>query len=367
MGYAIGAFALVCLLSALNGFERVIFNVYDTYYPDLKITPISGKVFEADSVQMLRITKLPTVKAAAYVLEENAVIQNGDNQVVGVVKGVDAAFLKVVKTDSLIVAGAPGFRDVGGAKIWMAEGLFYKLNLGSDNRVVSLMAPGRESSQVSQIDMMEEQARVAAIIRPGDENDQKLVITDIQLARDLFERDREASGIEIKLKNAALIAQAKNEIAKVMGPRFQIRDRKQQNQAIYKMFNTEKWVAFALMTFVLLIISFNLVGSLSMLVMEKKRDIKLLQAVGMRSEKIKQLFFTEGVFVSFIGTVLGILFGILMVYMQAHYGLIKTNSTFVSAYPVELRMADVLLILGMGAILGVSGAMYPAWKSSIKE
>lgn len=364
MGYAVGAFALVCLLSALNGFEKVIFSVYDTYYPDLKVLPVSGKVFEADSQVIQKLHATGYFSAASLVLEENAVIQNGENQVVGLVKGVDDNYVKVVKSDSLIVAGNKEFVDAAGPKGWMAEGLFYKLNLGSDSRVVGLLAPSRENAGVSQIDMMEEQLRIGAIIRPGDENDQKLVITQLKVAQELFERENKASSIELKVKPGKNLVEAQDEANKLLGNAFLVRNRKQQNQAIYKMFNSEKWVAFALMTFVLLIISFNLIGALSMLVLDKKEDITLLKSVGMTSDNIRKLFFTEGVFISLLGTVIGVISGVVLVYLQGKFGFVQTNSTFVSAYPVQLRGFDILLILAMGITLGLTGALLPARKSA---
>ncbi len=367
LGYAVGAFALVSLLSALNGFEKVIFKVYNNYYPDLKISPAKGKVFLNDSAQYFRVTSSKGVQAVTAVLEENAVIQNGENQVVGLIKGVDKKYTQVVNADSLIVAGDKKLYDGAQMRSWMAEGLYYKLNLGTDARIVSVMAPDRESSGVSQTDMMEDEVRVTAVIRPGDEMDQKLLVTSLEFAQALFVRDSMISAYEIKVKPAADVREVSQELRNTLGADFLVRDRKEQNQAIYKMFNTEKWVSFALMAFVLLIISFNLVGSLSMLVLEKKRDISILKAVGMTRGSLRKLFFNEGVLVAVGGTLVGIVFGVILVIAQQKFGFVKTNSTFVSAYPVALKLSDILLITALGAGLGISASIYPAWNSSPKD
>jgi ABC-type lipoprotein release transport system permease subunit len=367
LGYAVGAFALVSLLSALNGFEKVIFKVYNNYYPDLKISPAKGKVFLNDSAQYFRVTSSKGVQAVTAVLEENAVIQNGENQVVGLIKGVDKKYTQVVNADSLIVAGDKKLYDGAQMRSWMAEGLYYKLNLGTDARMVSVMAPDRESSGVSQTDMMEDEVRVTAVIRPGDEMDQKLLVTSLEFAQALFVRDSMISAYEIKVKPAADVREVSQELRNTLGADFLVRDRKEQNQAIYKMFNTEKWVSFALMAFVLLIISFNLVGSLSMLVLEKKRDISILKAVGMTRGSLRKLFFNEGVLVAVGGTLVGIVFGVILVIAQQKFGFVKTNSTFVSAYPVALKLSDILLITALGAGLGISASIYPAWNSSPKD
>lgn len=367
LGYAVGAFALVSLLSALNGFENVIFKVYNNYYPDLKISPAKGKVFLNDSARYVAVKSATGVYAVAAVLEENAVIQNGENQVVGLIKGVDPQYARVVNTDSLLVAGDKKMYEGEQMRSWMAEGLYYKLNLGTDARLVSVMAPDRESSGVSQTDMMEDEIRVTAVIHPGDEMDQKLLVTQLEFAQSLFIRDSMVSAYEIKVKQGADVLEVSQSLRKSLGSGFLVRDRKEQNQAIYKMFNTEKWVSFALMAFVLLIISFNLVGSLSMLVLEKKRDIGILQAVGMTRSSLRRLFFNEGVLVAVGGTLLGILLGVALVLAQQKFGFVKTNSTFVSAYPVALKLSDILLITALGAGLGISASIYPAWNSSPKD
>jgi lipoprotein-releasing system permease protein len=367
LGYAVGAFALVSLLSALNGFENVIFKVYNNYYPDLKISPAKGKVFLNDSARYVAVKSATGVYAVAAVLEENAVIQNGENQVVGLIKGVDPQYARVVNTDSLLVAGDKKMYEGEQMRSWMAEGLYYKLNLGTDARLVTVMAPDRESSGVSQTDMMEDEIRVTAVIHPGDEMDQKLLVTQLEFAQSLFIRDSMVSAYEIKVKQGADVLEVSQSLRKSLGSGFLVRDRKEQNQAIYKMFNTEKWVSFALMAFVLLIISFNLVGSLSMLVLEKKRDIGILQAVGMTRSSLRRLFFNEGVLVAVGGTLLGILLGVALVLAQQKFGFVKTNSTFVSAYPVALKLSDILLITALGAGLGISASIYPAWNSSPKD
>jgi lipoprotein-releasing system permease protein len=307
------------------------------------------------------------VYAVAAVLEENAVIQNGENQVVGLIKGVDPQYARVVNTDSLLVAGDKKMYEGEQMRSWMAEGLYYKLNLGTDARLVTVMAPDRESSGVSQTDMMEDEIRVTAVIHPGDEMDQKLLVTQLEFAQSLFIRDSMVSAYEIKVKQGADVLEVSQSLRKSLGSGFLVRDRKEQNQAIYKMFNTEKWVSFALMAFVLLIISFNLVGSLSMLVLEKKRDIGILQAVGMTRSSLRRLFFNEGVLVAVGGTLLGILLGVSLVLAQQKFGFVKTNSTFVSAYPVALKLSDILLITALGAGLGISASIYPAWNSSPKD
>lgn len=321
---------------------------------------------DQDSAMLQKIRNTPGVAVAAFCLEENAIIKSGENQVVGTIKGVAPEYVKVVKTDSLVAAGSTELSDAQGPIGWMAEGMLYKLNVGKEANLVDIMAPNRESFGVTQVETMEDQLRIGSVIKPGEEMNQKLVVTTLAWAQQLFEREGKISSVEIKIKDPTRPGEVADRLQDVVGKKFTVRDRRQQNQAVYKMFNTEKWVAFAIMTFVLLLITFNLVGSLSMLVLEKKRDIKLLDAVGMQSSLIRRIFFSEGVMIALAGSLIGIGAGVLLVWMQQRFGLITTNSTFAVVYPVQLRLSDVLLVTGLCSTLGILGAIYPAMRSAGK-
>lgn len=363
-GYAVGSFALIALLSALNGFEGVIFKVYDSYYADLKIEAKNGKVFVQDSNMFLKLKQIPGVRQAVFCLEENAIIQSQNNQVVALIKGVGVGYEKIVKTDSLVVSGDPVLQDRDGPLGWMAEGLVYKLDIGKTDNVVHLMTPRRETFGVSQMEMQEEDLRIASMIRPGEEMNQQLIVSTLPFAQEYFEREGQVSSIEVAVADARHTDAIAEKIEALYGKGFTVKNRSQQNQAVYKMFNTEKWVAFAIMAFVLLLITFNLVGSLSMLVLEKKKDISLLKSVGMKPITLRQIFFSEGVLVAMAGCLLGVVSGLLVVWLQLKYGIITTNSSFVIAYPVEIRLTDVFLVGGLGLLLGISGALYPALRSA---
>lgn len=364
LGYAVGSFALLVLLSALNGFERMIFKTYENYYPDLKIQPVSGKVFQVDPKKTQAISKLNGVEKASLVLEENAIVQYGDNQVVATVKGVDKNWPTVVKTDSLLIAGTPVFESNRDASFaWLAEGLVYKLAINNSNNAVTIMAPRRESVGVAQMEMNEDYIGVSAVIRAGEEQDDKLLLVPLNWAQGLFEREGEASAIELKITKGANQDRIKQELIRLLGPEMMVLDRYEQNRAVYKMFNTEKWVSFSLMAFVLLLISFNLLGSLSMLVLEKKNDIKLLSHIGMRLKSIRAVFFREGLMVAMAGTLAGLCLGTLLVLVQQKFGLITTQSSIAAVYPVALKASDFLFITALCGLLGISSAIYPALKS----
>jgi lipoprotein-releasing system permease protein len=364
LGYAVGSFALLVLLSALNGFERIIFKTYENYYPDLKIQPVSGKVFAIDEKKMHAIAGISGVEKIAVALEENAIVQYADNQVVATIKGVEKTWPAVVKIDSLLIAGTPIFENGRGASFaWLAEGLVYKLSVNNSNNAVTIMAPRRESVGVAQMEMNEDNIGVSAVIRAGEEQDDKLLLVPLPWAQALFERDGEASAVEVKIRPGFSAAEIKKEIQKMTGPEMVVLDRYEQNRAVYKMFNTEKWVSFSLMAFVLLLISFNLLGSLSMLVLEKKHDIKLLSHIGMRLKSIQAVFFREGLLVAMAGTLAGLVLGVILVLIQQKFGIVTTQSSIAAVYPVALKATDLLFISGLCGLLGISSAIYPALKS----
>ena len=364
LGYAVGSFALLILLSALNGFERIIFKTYENYYPDLKLQPISGKVFTPDDKLIRNISKIEGVEKTAAVLEENAIVQYSDNQIVATIKGVAESWPGVVNTDSLLIAGTPVLENKEEVPFaWLAEGVVYKLGLNSGQNGINIMAPRRESVGVAQMEMNEDNIGVSAVIRAGEEQDDKLLVVPLNWAQSLFERDGEVSAVEIKIKPGYSIAKIKNQINNFAGTDIQVLDRYEQNRAVYKMFNTEKWVSFSLMAFVLLLISFNLLGSLSMLVLEKKNDIKLLSHIGMRLRSIQGVFFREGLLVAMAGTLAGLLLGVILVLLQQKFGLVTTQSSISAVYPVALKFTDLIFISGLCGLLGISSAIYPALKS----
>lgn len=365
LGYAVGSMALVILLSTMNGFESLIFQSYKNYYPDLKITPASGKVFERDSVLQKKAARVKGVKKIAAVLEENAVLQYNDQQVVATIKGVANEWSEVVSLDSVLVTGSKTLYSRDGQPMaWMAQGLVYKLGLRRDDATVHIMAPSRESVGVSQMDMLEDKIWVSGLVKTSEETDNKLLIVPLSWANELFQREDKISFWELSVTDIKRLKKVKKDVQNLLGNKYMVKDRYEQNEAVYKMFNTEKWVAFTIMIFVLLLISFNLVGALGMMVLEKRGNIQTMYSIGMRPAAIRNIFLGEGLLVSLTGTIIGLIFGITLVLLQKEYGFITTQSTFAAVYPVELRIADIFLVALVCFVLGFISGIQPALKSA---
>jgi lipoprotein-releasing system permease protein len=350
-------------LSALNGFEKVIFEVYENFYPDIKVGVANGKYYELDEADLSKLKKLGNVAAISRIIEDNAIAKVGDKQLVGTVKGVEESYKNVVKMDSILLDGDAHLYKGEIPLAWLASGVYYQLQPSGKFATLSLMTPRTESFSVARLDMNEMPIAVGAVIEPGEELAQSLMITPLAFAEDLFEKYELITGLEIALKDEKKLDKTQLEIIKILGKEWSVKNRKEQNEAVYKMFVTEKVFVFFIMAFVLLLVSFNLLGALSMLVLEKKANIRTFMAMGMRNRQIKQIFFNQAMFISGLGVILGIGLASVLVFAQQRYGLLKVDSQFSQAYPVNLQWSDVWMVLTLGLLMGFVSSIYPTKKS----
>ena len=344
-GYAIGSLALIILLSALNGFEESIFGDYQRSSPDLKILPIKGKTFEPNKNVLKTLNQKNGVASFSLGLEDKAIIKYGDQQIVGFVRGVDTSVYKVYEVDSWVKAGSKNlnFNPSFLGNAWLSEGLVYTLNVNSNDQKVELLTPDRNSSSLVQTTLNQERVRVSSMVHLSSEENEKTIIVPLWVARSLFDRDSEVSHIAVKTNENPVVVQ--NRLRETLLPLgLQALNRQEQNETMYKMFNTEKWFSFALLVFILLLISFNLYGALRMMRIDKKEDLDILNAMGMSQQKTGSIFTWEAFFVSSVGTGIGLLLGIVLIFMQQKFGLITTQATFELVYPVSLRWLDVLMV-----------------------
>jgi lipoprotein-releasing system permease protein len=228
------------------------------------------------------------------------------------------------------------------------------------------MTPRTESFSVARMEMNELPISIGCIIDPGEELAQRLMITPLSFAEDLFERYDMITGLEISLKDKTQTNKTQVAIQKILGNKWKVKNRKEQNEGVYKMFVTEKVFVFFIMSFVLLLVSFNLLGALSMLVLEKRANIRTFKAMGMQAGQIRNIFFNQAMLIAGIGTLLGIVLATALVTAQQQFGWLKVDSQYSQAYPVSLQLIDIWLVLGLGLIMGLFSAVYPT-KKSIKQ
>ena len=379
LGYSVGALALVVLMSALNGFESSIFSSYQKSDPDFKITAVKGKSIEVSDQTLLKMRKTPGIEVVSRTLEGKSILQYGDQQTVCRVVGVDEYFFKRIQMDSLITAGKPMLYDaqrdsLGGVSSMaiLSEGLVYRLGVGKIDEPISLLVVDKASG-IHSADALKTQIFIpSAIVQlPEEENDHTVFISakDAGYLYDL-DPEKEATALEVRVKaeirgrNGKMLDLQK-QLQDLVGSKLAVFNQQQQHPIMYKMFNTEKWISFAILTFVLMLISFNLVGALTLMVLDKRNDFILFRNLGMQESMVGWIVFWEGVWVSICGSLIGIGLGVLLVVIQQKTGIIQTQGTFNMSYPVELRSGDIVLILILNVALGAVSAIIPARRATV--
>jgi lipoprotein-releasing system permease protein len=353
VGYAVGALAMIVLLSALNGFEDSIFGDYQRSSPDLKIVAQKGKTFELKPEIIAALKQNSGVQAFALCLEDKAILKYGNQQVVGHIRGMDSGVFNVYTVDSWTKAGNSylNFDEDLMGNAWLSEGLVYKLNISNSDEQLEIFTPDRESSTLAQTTLNREFVQISSMVHLSSDDNEAMAIVPLWVAQSLFSREQELSSIHIKLKGSESSFRGKlEERLKPLG--LKVLNRQEQNETMYKMFNTEKWFSFALLVFILLLISFNLYGALQMMRLDKQEDMHILGSMGMGAGDLKWIFRWEGFLVSLTGTCIGLILGIALIFIQQRFGLVTTQATFELVYPVSLRWKDVFLVGGVCTALG---------------
>ena len=365
-GVCVGTLALICVLSVFNGFESLITNMFSSFDPDLKISLVQGKTFEANSSDFAEVRKMKSVAYFTEIVEENALLRFKEKQMPATVKGVDDHFQKMTKIDSILYDGEFKLYDGAFQRVVPGVGVASILGLGvhfidplyiyAPKRTAKINILRPESS------FNQQGAFVAGIFSVKQlQYDDHYVLVSIDLARDLFEYGPSTvSSVELKLTKSVHIAQEQAAIQKQLGDRFIVKNRYEQQESFFKIMKIEKWITYLILCFILLIASFNIIGSLSMLIIDKKADIQTLRSLGANERLIKQIFLFEGWMISFVGAMAGILMGTGICLLQEYFGFLKLGTGYlVDAYPVVVKLSDTLLVLLTVLAMGFLAAYYP--------
>ncbi len=369
-GVMVATVALVCALSVYNGFGDLVSTLFSHFDPELKITPRYGKVFDPADERIQRIRQLPAIELASEVLEENALVKYRERQVVGVVvKGVDDNFPRLVEIDSVLIDGR--FALAEDVVNYATLGIGLASSLGINAGFVSpleLYAPKRDERvnlANPAASFRVEYAYIGGVYRINEQAyDENYMIVPLDLARSLFHYEKEISALELKLKPGTDTAAAEREIQSIAGADYLVQNRFEQQEASFRMMQVEKWVTFLILCFILAIALFNIVGSLSMLMIEKKNDVRTLRNMGASEAQIRHIFLLEGWMISAFGGLIGIAIGVILCILQQEYGLIALGDTagafIVDAYPVRVVATDVLAVLLTVLGIGFLAAWYPS-------
>lgn len=349
LGVFVGSAALVIILSVFNGFEKVILGLYSNFTPELKIEPRAGKTFNPNTTYFMQLHKDPRVFSYTEVLQEKALIMYSNKQFIGNIKGVSSDFLRNKQLDSTIQDGSftlqtdsQDYAVIGGT---VAGSLSVNIN---DATPLRIYAPNRNAMSGSNpLDEFVVRSIYPSGVYSIQQDFDDIAVTPISFARDLLKEPVNVSSIEINCKRGTNIDAFQDEITNGAGVKYTVKNRIQQNTELYKTLNYERWFIFMILVFVLIIAIFNIIGSLTMLVIDKKQDIAVLSSLGADKNLVQGIFFFEGMMISGIGCIAGMVLGLVFCLFQQHYGFIKmgASNSVIDAYPIEIRVRDFFLVL----------------------
>ena len=371
-GVALATLALVCTLSVFNGFQDLVTTMFTAFDPELKITAVSGKVFDAQDDRIQSLKQMPEVEVFSESLEDNVMVQYKDRQAMAVIKGVEDNFRQLTAIDSILYGrGEMVLHDEVVA--YAIPGIELVSILGTGVRFLDpleIYAPKRGSkinvtSPASSFnsDYLHSSGLVFAVNQ--QKYDASYILTSLKFARELFQYDTEVSSIELKLKEDANINKVQGRIAGLLGKDFQVLNRYEQQADTYRIMEVEKLISYLFLTFILLIACFNVIGSLSMLIIDKRADVVTLRNLGANDETIKRIFLLEGCLISFLGALIGVVLGVALCLVQQEFGLISlgggdsAGAFVVDAYPVNVQLTDVLLVLLTVLVISFFSVQYP--------
>ena len=370
VGVAVATMALVCTLSVFNGFHDLVASLFTAFDPQLRITLTEGNTIQANDSRLQQVKKLPCVAVYTPVLEGQAmVVQNGEQHVVTIM-GVADNFSKQTHIEDILYGeGSFGLHadvlEYGVVGLQLAA----KMNLNIDfTEPLQVYAPKRGervnmANPLSSFNHQELQSPGVVFQVQQSKYDAHYIITSLGFAQRLFDYQGRISSAEVKLKKGVSLTQAKKEIQTLLGDKFSVQDRYEQQDDVFRIMRIEKLISYLFLTFILLVACFNIIGSLSMLMIEKKNDVQTLRSMGATDRQICHIFMFEGRMISLAGAVLGLLLGLLLCWLQQQYGFItmgeSEGSFIVEAYPVSVHPWDLVLIFVTVLLVGWAAVWYP--------
>lgn len=371
-GVAFATLAMVCTLSVFNGFQDLVQTMFTAFDPELKITSVTGKVFDAADDRMKNVQEMPEVEIFSKSLEDNAMVQYKGRQAMVVIKGVEDNFNQLTAIDSILYGrGDLKLRDEVAS--YAIPGIELISVLGTGIRFLDpleVYAPKRgvklnvaNPSSGLRMDYLHSSGLTFAVNQ--QKYDDSYILTSLDFARNLFQYDTEVSSIELKLHPNADVDVVKRRISKYLGNDFLVQDRYEQQMDTYRIMEVEKLISYLFLSFILLIACFNVIGSLSMLIIDKRDDVITLRNLGADNQLIFRIFLFEGCLISFIGALVGVCGGLMLCLLQQEFGFLSLGSGdsagafVVDAYPVSVHFCDVMLVTITVLVVGFLSVLYP--------
>ncbi len=365
-GLVVGTMGLVIGLSGFNGFDALIKSLFSSFDPELRITVKEGKSFAATDSRFEELKRMPGVAYYSEIVEDNALLRYNDRQVFATVKGVSEDYLQFSGIDSMIVQGEFMLKDASNNYAVLGEIIADNLAVGIQQmEPISVFVPkkGRGNALMPTGNFNQKLIYPSGIFSIQQELDSKYIIVPIDFAREIFDQPVKVNAIELKLNEEISQRKTVAAISALLGKDFDIKNRYQQHAYLYKTMLGEKYATYLILVLILIIASFNIVGSLTMLILDKKEDIAILQSMGANRRTIRNIFLFEGWLISLLGAILGTLAGLAICRAQISFGLVrlsdKASSFIIDAYPMKIVATDVMLVLISVSLIGFLAAWYP--------
>lgn len=361
---AVGTAALIIVLSGMNGLTGLVENLYNSFDSDIEIKAARGKNFVINEELSKKLRLINGVKNLSYSIEDNALLKLGDKQSIVTVKGVSKQYAEITSFDTLVFEGKYALKNGNSWGAVFGKGVAYRIgaSLTDFYTPVSIYSPKRgKTNSINPEDAFNEfKIYPTGLFSINDEFDYKYILVDIDLAKELFDYKNELTSIEIGCTQESDPESVQEEIKSLLGDEFIVKNRFEQNETLFKTLQTEKLLTFLILTFILIVATFNIIGALTMLIIEKKKDIVILNNMGADTSLIRRIFMTEGFLITIIGATAGLIIGFTLVWLQKTLGFVKFDEGYVvSAYPVKIMWQDFIAILSVVLTIGFFAAWYP--------
>lgn len=358
-GMAIGTMGLIIGLSCFNGFDSLIKTLFSSFDPDLKITLAEGKSFDTHNQAFSDVGQMKDVLFFTEVIEENALLRYENRQVLATIKGVSDDYSKMTGLDTMIVDGEFKLKEGNTQYAVIGQGVSYFLSVGLKGiNPINIYVPQKGRNSGLSIEGSFNQGAIypSGIFSVQQDIDSKYIIVPIDFARELFEMPEKVNSVELKIKEGVSVQDIQNAVAAKLGSGFVVKTRYQQHDYLYKTMQGEKYAVYLILILILIIASFNIVGSLTMLIIDKKEDIGILKSLGADKSLIRNIFLFEGWSVSVFGAIIGTIAGIAICQAQIAFGFVKLQagggSFIIDAYPMKIIPLDILLIFCSVVLIG---------------
>ena len=375
LGISVGSFALIVVLSAFNGLEKVISSMNNRLTPDLQIAAVKGKTIDLSTFPLDQLKDIQGVDYVVPTITEDALFRANDKQHIGQVKGVGLEYQNLRRLNEIIYGnerlqlsdGEHDFAVPGAGVAW-----YLGVNAYNPYAMVRVYVPKRGNASLMNLEnsFNSDVLTVRSVFSTEQEQDEKLVLVPFNWLSELLEYENKASNVELFTAPNADINKVKKSVSAIVGEDFNVKNQQEQQETLYRIMRSEKWAVYVILTFILILATFNVVGSLSMLMIDKRKDTEILKSMGADNRLIQKIFMNEGLLISVAGGIIGLLLGIILVLLQQQFGFVKfgTGGNYVvEAYPVLLKIKDVLLIFATILVVGCTSAFLTVRHAMRKE